>query len=418
MVRETSMEQFDVAVVGGGAAGLMAAAAAAGGKASVVLLEKNTRVGKKLLLTGNGRCNLTNRHCVPERYHGDVSAADKILRRYSPETVTAAFRSMGLLCRELDEGRVYPYSLQASSVLNILRRSLERAGVRTECGFACAHLKKEKNGFLLFSADGTVVRARCAVVAAGGKACPQSGSDGSGYELLRPFGHTVTRLLPCLVQIRTEPGRVRPLKGVRCMAGVTLLSNGRQAGTSHGEVQFAEGALSGICIFDLSHFAGTASKNAEVSLDLSPDFSREAVAEFLLRQANAMPETAVCELMEGFLHKSLGLEIVKYAGLEPGKPAGSLRKEDIRRIALTVKDFRFPAMGTLSWQNAQVTAGGVPLCETDENLQSRFCAGLYLAGELLNVDGDCGGFNLQWAWASGLAAGRAAAAAAVKAGEN
>lgn len=408
-------EQFEIAVVGGGASGLMAALAAAreagrrGAEPSVAVLEKNPRVGKKLLMTGNGRCNLTNRNAGPQHYRGDVQAASPVLNGCPPEKVVGCFRSLGLFCRELDEGRFYPYSLQAGSVLNILRRGLERSGVRTFCEYPVESIRKSGEMFLLFS-KGECVSARRVILATGGKACPQSGSSGDGYALLGPIGHSVTPLRPALVQLRTDPARVRPLQGVRCEAEVSLLKNGAALAASRGEVQFAQGALSGICVFELSRFAGASSGGTEeLRLDLAPEFSRGELAGFLAAQAKDEPSLPAAGLLEGLLHKSLAAEVGKAAGVPPAKEASALTEGDCGRLADAVKDFRFPVLGTLSWQNAQVTAGGIPFAETDGDLQSRKCKGLYLCGEILNLDGGCGGYNLHWAWASGLAAGKAAA---------
>ncbi len=409
------MKMYDIAVVGGGASGLAAALAAAerakgtGGPLKIAVLEKNPRVGRKLLMTGNGRCNLTNLRAEPECYHGDAGAAAEILRRFSPERVIGMFREHGLLCRALEEGRVYPYSLQASSVLNVLRFGLEAAGVETLCDFPVRRIENIPGGFAAVS-DEKAVKARKIIVATGGRACPQSGSEGDGYGLLRPFRHTVTRLCPALVQVRTDVKRVRPLKGVRCMASVSLVLGGDTLETSRGEVQFTENALSGICIFELSRSVGECGEKApEIVLDLAPEHKAEELAALLGAQAGVCGEMPAACVTEGVLNKALGMEVTKAALNGSPIPAGSLSADDIRLIAETMKRFRFPVQGTLSWQNAQITAGGVPLAEVDAGLQSRFCKGIYLCGEVLNVDGDCGGFNLHWAWASGVAAGLAAA---------
>ncbi len=418
------METYDLAVIGGGASGLAAALAAAesaqtkGYPVRVAVLEKNPRVGKKLLTTGNGRCNLTNMHLTPDCYHGDVPAAGAILRRFPPGKIVRLFRSEGLFCRELDGGRVYPYSLQASSVLNTLRRGLESCGADMICDFPVNRIENIPGGFAAVSGD-RKVKARKIVVATGGKACPQSGSDGSGYALLHPFRHSITELRPALVQIRTDAKRTRPLKGVRCIAVASLLAGGKTFQKAEGEVQFTENSLSGICIFELSRLAGeSCAETLEISLDLAPEYHSDELARQFHAQAERFGSGPASALAEGMLNRSLASEVVKTALDGASVPAGLLSGGDCAEIAAEMKDFRFPVLGTLSWQNAQVTAGGVPLAEVDSGLQSRFCQGLYLCGELLNVDGGCGGFNLQWAWASGITAGLAAAEALVPAGKE
>jgi predicted Rossmann fold flavoprotein len=406
---------YDIAVVGGGASGLAAALAAAetaekaGRTLKIAVLEKNPRVGKKLLLTGNGRCNLTNRNAGPGRYYGDTDAAAGILHRFPPEKIIRLFQSHGLLCRTLDEGRVYPYSLQASSVLNVLRLSLEAAGVETLCDFAVRSIEATHGGFALIS-EKKSVKAKRVIVACGGKACPQSGSDGDGYALLRPYGHTVSRLSPALTQVRTDPKLVRPLKGVRCMAEAALMQGGRKIKTTRGEVQFTENSLSGICIFEFARFLGSYEpKTLEITLDLAPEYRAEELERLIRTRADACGDMPAFAALEGILCKPLAIEVMRRALQGASVSASSLTAENLKNAAETLKQYRFPVLGTAPWQNAQVTAGGVPLSEVDENLQSRFCKGLYLCGELLNLDGECGGFNLHWAWASGITAGNAAA---------
>ena len=414
------MSMYDVAVIGGGASGLAAALGAAeqakrqGRALKIALLEKNPRVGKKLLMTGNGRCNLTNTHAAPEHYHGDTERAAEILRRFSPEKIISVFRSRGLLCRELEEGRVYPYSLQASSVLNILRRGADAAGVETVCEFPVQRIENIPGGFAVLSGK-DAVRSRKVILAVGGKACPQSGSEGDGYDLLKPFRHTTAALRPALVQIRTDAKLTRPLKGVRCPAETTLLSRGKPVRFTRGEVQFTENALSGICIFELSRYAGDpAAKPMEIEIDLAPDHEEDELARLFCAQAEHPGNLTAAQLVEGILPKALAAEVVKTALGSASVSAAALTADNLRLVAGVIKKMRFPVLGTLSWQNAQVTAGGVPLAETDADLQSRFCRGLYLCGELLNVDGDCGGYNLHWAWASGITAGAAAAESLLK----
>jgi predicted Rossmann fold flavoprotein len=407
---------YDIAVVGGGASGLAAALAAAetaekaGKRLKIAVLEKNPRVGKKLLLTGNGRCNLTNRNASPERYYGDTDAASGILRRFPPEKIISLFQSHGLLCRTLDEGRVYPYSLQASSVLNVLRLSLEAAGVETLCGFDVRSIENASGGFALVSEEKTV-KAKRVIAACGGRACPQSGSDGDGYALLKPYRHTVARLSPALTQIRTDPKLVRPLKGVRCMAEATLMQGGHRIKTTRGEVQFTENSLSGICIFEFARFLGSYEpKTLEIMLDLASEYRVDELEKLIRARADACGDMAAFAALEGILCKPLAIEVMRKALQGAAVSAGSLTAQNVHTAAAAIKRYTFPAWGTAPWQNAQVTAGGVPLSEVDGNLQSRFRKGLYLCGELLNIDGECGGFNLHWAWASGITAGIAAAA--------
>lgn len=420
-------KQVDIAVVGGGAAGLMAAVTAAREckkmqrQATVLVLEGAARVGKKLLATGNGRCNLTNTHMDCSHYHGDSRLLQPILEQYTPANIMEQFLSLGLLCREEDEGRVYPYNVQAAAVLELLRRQLDDLHVEILCDFPVTSLKKAHNGFLLLSSGEQAVSAKKVILAAGGKASPQLGSNGSSFSLVKEMGHSVTPLFPALVQLKTTPERAKPLKGMRSTATASLLADGITVKKEIGEVQFTENGLSGICIFQLSRLAseyftthklcGKLCKTVEVALDLMPDYSKDEVVELLQKSANLFPNLPAGELLTGLLNKRVGQEIVKY-GLPKAvnQPAKALKAFQIEAIADAVKDFHFPITGTMPWQSAQVTAGGVPLSEVELiTMQSLKCKNLYLAGELLNIDGDCGGYNLHWAWCSGIIAGSVAA---------
>jgi len=407
---------FDIAIIGGGAAGLMAAIAAAdeleqnNQNKKIAVLEANPRVGKKLLATGNGRCNLTNMGVSPACYHGDTGVLPSLFDVYSPKYVIDYFASLGLLCKEQDEGRVYPYNAQAAAVLDVLRLQMDRFGVETICDFQVAEVKKTASGFQIRSPEKTVF-AKQVVFATGGMAYPQLGANGSGYEILKSFGHTCTKLFPALVQMKTDPRRAKPLKGARSMAAVTLLADGQAVKKVSGEVQFTEHGLSGICIFELSRYFSDlhSAKKIEISLDFMPEYSAQQIFSFLKQRSETLKNLPTCDLLNGCLNKLVGPEVIKTVLSNPAKFAKQLKASELAAAANAVKQFRFEIMGTMMWKDAQITAGGVPLSEVDATMQSRCCSGLYLAGELLNIDGGCGGFNLHWAWCSGLTAGRAAA---------
>lgn len=273
---------YDIAVVGGGASGLAAAVSASlefeknNRQAKIVVLESNARVGKKLLATGNGRCNLTNRNVNLVHYHGDTEYLSGILENFSSQTVTEFFELLGLLCKGQDEGRVYPYSMQASTVLDILRIQLDHYHVEQNCGSPVTAVQKVPSGFVLTAGD-QEVQAKRVIFASGGMAYPQLGANGSGYSILKSLGHSCTELFPTLVQLKTEPKRAKPLKGARSTASATLLVNGKPVQTVTGEVQFTENGLSGICIFELSRMVGEYSNEArlEVSLDMMPEYTVE-----------------------------------------------------------------------------------------------------------------------------------------------
>jgi predicted Rossmann fold flavoprotein len=410
------VQQADIAVIGGGAAGLAAAVAAAQEciknhiHAKIVVLEANARIGKKLLATGNGRCNLTNLNVDTAHYHGDTERCAALLKEYSPQVIIDFFADLGLLCKVQDEGRVYPYNAQAAAVLDILRYQLESLHVQSVCDFKVNDVKKMNSGFEIFSSSGTF-RTKRIIFASGGMAYPQLGSDGSGFQILSALGHSCTKLFPALVQVKTEPRRAKPLKGARSAACAVLLANGKPVKTVNGEVQFTENGLSGICIFELSRLIGEleGKHTIEISLDLMPEYTEPKILGMLLHTAKKLTSLPAGELLSGYLSKLIGREIVREALPRLPKLACNFTEKELRAVAHTVKDFRFKVTGTMPWKDAQITAGGVPLGETDDGMQSSRCPGLYLAGELLNIDGDCGGFNLHWAWSTGIASGRAAA---------
>lgn len=407
---------YDLAIVGGGAAGLMAAIAAAQEteknrrKIKIAVVEGNSRIGKKLLATGNGRCNLTNLSVSKEHYHGDVNCLDSLLHEYTPQHILTNFESLGLLCREREEGRVYPYSLQASAVLDVLRYQLDGYGVEIICDFTVIKIHRGGNRFALTSAQGCISAERV-ILATGGMAYPQLGANGWGYKVLESFGHRIVKPYPALVQLKTDPKRAKPLKGARNSAEATLLINGKRMKTVSGEVQFTENGLSGICIFELSRMAGEQLpfQRVEVLLDLLPEYSEQQILFILKNRKQVLQTLPAAELLSGLVNKLVGAEIIRQTLPHSPKLARELQIKELVAVANAAKSFTFPIIGTLSWKDAQVTAGGVPLGELDESLQSKFCPGLYLAGEICNIDGDCGGYNLHWAWSSGIQAGRAAA---------
>ncbi len=408
------MKRYRVAVVGGGAAGLLAAVTAARAlkkqniPGGVVLLEGNPRPGKKLLATGNGRCNLTNLHISPEHYHGDVEAAAPLLGSYPARRILAKFEELGLLCRADSEGRVYPNSLQAAAVLQTLWSACEEAGVELRWGFAVSQIEKKADHFQLTDTGGKIISAGRCILASGGKASPKHSCQSSGYELAKALGHTVTSLTPALAPLKTSAKLCKALKGVRCKARVSLWEAGKKLGEESGEVIFGDGQISGICVFDLSSLLTAAP--AELRLDLLEQWSGEKLFAYWNALKQNRPALPAAQLFSGLLHLRVGQELTKLAGLPGDKKISELHRQDFQKALEAAKDLRLPVTGLGGWESAQVTSGGVPLSELDTGtMGSKRCPGLYLAGELLNINGDCGGYNLHWAWLTAMAAGESAA---------
>lgn len=426
------MKQVEIAVIGAGASGLMAARCAAISlrecrvSAAVALLEGNAKPGKKLLATGNGRCNLSNRlvsreagrETFSERYHGDVTEAAALLEACPAEAVTEEFGKMGLLCRADGEGRLYPRSLQAAAVLQALRLSCEESGVECLCGFSVFSMVKGTHGFFLKAEDGRELLAKKVILATGGLASPRHSCQVGGYELAKGAGHSIVPCRPALTSVCCDaPGgkrMYRALKGMRCKARATLRQQGRILYGESGEVLFGDGTLSGICVFNLSSrlFSqqSTAQEQYEIELDLAEELSEKELSGYLFRLCREHPQLSAGELLSGLLNLRVGQEIVRLHCPELLTAASSVSAELLGKIAASVKQLSFRVTALASYDNAQITAGGVPLAEVDSfTMESKKQPGLYLTGELLNLDGDCGGYNLHWAWASGMAAGNAAA---------
>ncbi len=396
-----------VLIIGAGASGMAAAITAAGdGGNRVILLEKQSRPGKKLLATGNGCCNLTNADLSIENYFGsEKEFAIPALTRFGLESTLDFFRSLGLLTREEGGGRIYPYSMQASSVLDVLRFALERPNIELHCGAAAVSIEKKGSGFSVATDKGPFFADRL-IVAAGGAAAPRLGGTADGYKLLQTMGHSRTALYPSLVQVKTENAYPRALKGIKTDAKVTLFSGKAAVCVSAGEVLFTEYGLSGPAVFELSRFVSTG-KDLSVSLDLMPEYAEDEVAGLLLENRKSAGSLACENFLAGVLNKRLGQMLIKYSEIALSAPAASLKDAEIQRLACSIKNFKLPVTGTTGFENAQVTAGGIRTSEfRSDTLESRLCPNLFAAGEVLDVDGRCGGYNLQWAWSSGRLAGK------------
>ena len=404
----------NIVIVGGGASGISAALSAARRAPKdtrITLLEGLDRVGKKILATGNGRCNLTNEEITPEHYHsGQPELLAPLLAEMPPQRTLEFFRSLGLYCSAEEMGRVYPNARQASAVLDTLTLALEGADIQTVCSAKIKHIARNGGAFLLTAQDGRTVRADALILAAGGRAAPAQGTDGSGLTLARQMGLECTPVYPCLVALKCGGGAAKGLKGIRSRGQVRLLRRGKTAGVESGEIQFTDYGLSGIPVFQLSCLLSPDPAGAELAVDLLPEWDQAELARWISAQARRYPSAPLERFLPGLVHKRLLFAVMKSVGISPlSRPASSLFPRETAALARALKDWRFPVEGPLSWEQAQVTGGGVSLAELDGRFGARRCPGLFLCGELLDVAGDCGGYNLHWAWCSGLSAGAAAA---------
>ena len=405
---------YKIAIVGGGASGLASAVFCArerGGE-GIVLLEKQPRVGKKLLATGSGTCNLTNRRAAPENYHGDGASAfvTPSLTAFPPEACLSFFHSLGVLCAPREEGREYPLCQQASAVLDCLRLELARLGVTERCGAAITAVTPKGDGFSLTLANGETLTAHRVILATGGAASPSLGGSSEGYALAAALGHRKTPLFPAIVQVRTDTAFVRAMKGLRTDATVTFCLDGQPLCSHTDELLFTEYGISGPAVMQISRAVGDwerrKSGGMTAVIDLLPTVSDAALLA-LLTERRALGRT-VADFLTGILQKRIGQTVCRAAGLSLDQPTEALSANTLRRLTDTVKRFTLPVVGTQGFGGAQVTAGGIATAEVDPHtMMSRRVPGLYLIGEVLDVDGDCGGFNLQWAWASAYTAAKA-----------
>ena len=393
----------DVIILGGGASGLAAAAALGQRGARVTVLERSPRVGRKLLATGNGRCNLSNLDMRPMHYGDAAEFVSRAYEKAPPERVLGFFRDLGLMTAE-EDARLYPRTMQAASVLDVLRAACERAGVSFVTDYEVARLSPSRHGWTVASADGAVFSAPTVLAAMGGSAAPQLGTDGGGARLLSDLGHTITPLYPALVQLRCEHPALRSLKGIRVRARLVLTVDGRYAGEDEGELLFADYGVSGVCVFQLSRFAAPAldeGRDVRLSVDLLP----EADDAWLGARIDALPGATAQSLFTGALVRLLAQAVVREARVPADMPASELTASQRRALIAALKRFPLRVTGTQGFTSAQVTRGGVALSEVDPTtMASRLFDGLYIAGELLDVDGPCGGYNLHFAFASSLVA--------------
>lgn len=394
------MNGYGTIIVGGGASGLFCAAALKGGK-DVLVLERGERAGRKLSATGNGQGNVSNLHMSADHYFHQSGDSRGVLSRalalHGREDMLAFLEGLGGLFVADGRGRVYPTGKQASSVTDLLRFRLAEKGVRIAAGMRVRSLRREADGFVA-EAEGTAGTecffARRVVLCTGGSAAKNFGTDGSAYALATAFGHTLTPLYPSLVQLKTEREAIRGLKGIRAEARLSAFAGRgrekRKLAEERGDLIFTDYGVSGDAVFRLSAFLTDRLGKEEISLsaEFLPDISPERLLRALRRKRAAFPSLADGELAGGIVNNALGRAIARRSD---GTPEGQ---------AARIKDFPLAVTGSLGFDGAQVTKGGIPLDEADENLQSRLAPGLYFAGEILDVDGECGGYNLQWAYSS------------------
>lgn len=406
------MKQRSVCVIGGGAAGMTAAITAAREGAKVTILEAGDRLGKKILATGNGRCNLGNRVLDADCYHGSCRFLSESLAAFGTRETISFFENLGLLIKDKN-GYLYPYCEQASVVLDVLRNEVKALGIKVECDFKVSSvLRKEPFGFVVKSQQRRM-EFDCVILTCGGKASPKTGSDGSGYEIARGLGHKIIEVLPALTCLKCKEGFFKAMAGVRTDALIKIRKkDGEILCEERGELQLTEQGISGIPVFQLSSIAARNLLRAgelKAFIDFLPDVLESNIIDLAQERRKLCGERTVEEFFTGILNKKVMTVLLKTVGLKPTDSSKTLTINKITEVFLLAKAFEVTIVGTGDFQNCQVCSGGVDCEQVMQTMESKFVRGVYFAGEILDVDGKCGGYNLQWAWTSGYLAGKHAA---------
>ncbi len=422
------MRPVRVAVIGGGASGCMAAITAAQAGADVHIFEKNEKPGKKLYATGNGRCNLTNLHMDDSCYH--TRTADKngsslihsAIERYSPADQIRFFADLGVPVYDRD-GYVYPRTNQAQTVVRALEKRIAALGIRVHTGCPVRKIRRSQQGT---KADDAVFYVDCndrearafdtVILCTGGMAGPQYGTTGDGYRLAASFSHKISTPLPALTALECKGQFLKRAAGVRCRAAVTLYTGNDKKqireGREEGEVQMTDYGISGIPVMQISGMAARLLESKQrvfVQIDFLPEFSDSAFSDEIERRMREDRSQMLGDLFLGLVHKKILDLLLAEKGLQAEMKARRIDDAGIRQILQSMREYTLEVIQVKSFKQAQVTSGGILLEDTDADFQSRLQPGLFFAGEVLDVDGRCGGYNLQWAFATGYIAGLAAA---------
>lgn len=404
-----------IIIVGGGASGMAAAIAARRAGAEVTILEKNPRVGKKILATGNGRCNFTNIGADISSYHGkDPSFVQSALAAFSVEDTLGFFEKLGIEYKVEDAGKVFPMSDQASSILDVLLYELKESGARIVCDADVRDINKKDEQFIIKLANGQEYPGDRVIIATGGKAMPASGSDGYGYELAKSMGHTITDIYPALVQLMLEGAYFKRMEGVKFVGTAEIIHNNKTIAKDRGDILFANYGVSGPPILQISRKAQEllkAGQEAYLKIRIMDMMSKDELRQRIGRRLQMGANKPLDFCLVGLVNKRLIPVLLIEAGICDYKmPAGDISPQEREAIVDILSDWRFKIRGAKGWTSAQITAGGVSTAEIDsDTMESKLVKGLYFAGEIIDIDGQCGGFNLQWAWSSGFTAGRNAA---------
>ena len=405
---------MNIAIVGGGFSGMIAAISASSCGADVTIFEHMPRIGKKLLLTGNGRCNISNTDMDIKHFHGgNTDRINAVLTQCPREETLAFFEKLGLYVKDKN-GYMYPFCEQASAVLDVLRFAIRDMNIEVYTDTDIKVIDKREK-FIVSTQRGRFEFDRI-ILCCGSGANRNTGSDGSGYSLAAKLGHKVIKPLPALTNLVCSDEFFPSIAGIRTMATVSLYSvddneDSKILGKEYGQLQFTKSGISGICVFNLSYLAVASldqGRPVKAMIDLLPDISWSEISGFIKKRIELLSSRPFEEFFAGLLAKPLGLCIMKRCGIDLKRECLSVSDEEILNLCKMIKEFEANVTSYGNLEAAQVAQGGVDLDEIGDDLQSVIEPGLFFAGEILDVNGDCGGYNLQWAASSGLLAGREA----------
>lgn len=401
---------YDVIIIGAGASGLMAAAAAASKGARVALLEHKDDIGKKILATGNGRCNFTNTDMSVNKFHGSKALIKNGLSQFNYSDTICFFKELGIPAYD-NAGYIYPNSRQAASVVAAFRMELMRLHVDVKTGINITDIKPadDRTGYCIQTDKGSFKSKRL-IIACGLTASPKLGSDGSLFRQIEALGHHIQKPLPALCGFSCDGLNFKKITGVRCDATVASVIDGQMTEQNTGELQLADYGISGIPVFQISSLMSRAldkGQRVKVIIDFLPAFSDDELNGYIKDRSITMTDNrSLNEMLNGLLNNKLLLELIHKSGVSPDKKGRLLTDDDCKSLTRSIKHTAVSVKKPRGVEFAQVCAGGIYTKEIDvRTLESKIHPGLYFCGELLDVDGICGGYNLQWAWTSGYIAG-------------
>ena len=405
------MDKEKVIIIGGGASGLVAAITSARRGYETIILEKNDRVGKKILATGNGRCNYSNMTISSYNYYGaDYNFVENILNEFTPEKIVGFFKELGIQEYIDDTGKIYPNSLQASSVLDVLRMECNYLGVQEICGSEVIEIKREGNKFKITTNEKPYICDKV-IASFGGKASPQLSSSGSGYDILAKLGHKTKKVFPGLVQLKLKSNYLKRLSGIKIEGNLIAYCDNKEIKRDQGEILFTNYGISGPPVLQISRHCIEKiedEKDVEIKIDLFPQYEKNELFQLIESRFINMKYKSIKESFIGLINKGLIDTILMESNISNvDEPGTKFNTKEIYKIVNTLKEWKFKVLGPYYWEHAQVTAGGIDTKEINPTtMESKIVKNLYITGEIMDVDGDCGGYNLHWAWATGYIAGR------------